>query len=123
MSAFTKKSTPAESRPKAPTSYQFFKDATSGQKKSTPSVEAIFEPSGDIKSYGFMCSMMRFNIYQDDERYEECADLVAKVTSEGLMLRIIYDQSERGLATLKIDSKKRCTWIQKGNRWYIPQQP
>ena len=117
MSVFSKKSSPIEKRPKVPTSYVFFKQATKGQKALKSPVEAIFKPSGLISSWGFICSQFRFNIYKDDERYEECPQIVAQAIEQGWMLRVIFDDSERGLATLEYDKKKRGEWAEFDNRY------
>ena len=121
MSAFSKKSDPTQMRPKAPTSYQYFSAGVKGRQKTRAAVEAIFEPSGAMNSWGFMSPVMRFNIYAEDERFSECPDIVHQAVSNGWLLRIVYDQSERGLATLVFDEKTKVEWRKTGNRyWYLP---
>lgn len=119
MSAFSKKSDPSAQRPKAPTSYQFFKSATKAQQKLRPAVEAIFEPTEKMKSWGFCCPQMRFNIYEEDVRFSECPTIAQEAVANGWMLRIVYDESERGLATLEFDKKLKGEWVKVGNRWWF----
>lgn len=122
MTAFSNKSTPREKPPQRPTSYQFFKDAAKGVKGTKSPVDTIFAPSGKIQAWGFFTHNMRFNIYQDDERYPECEELVNQAVDNGWTLRVIYAEDERGLATLDIDKKKVANWRKSENaeRWYIP---
>lgn len=119
MSAFSKKSDPSQTRQKAPTSYQFFKEATKLQRRPKHAVEVIFEPTEKMTSWGFCCFAMRFNIYKEDARFEECPAIVQEAVKEGWMLRIVYDESERGLATLEFDKKYKGKWNKTGNRWWF----
>lgn len=121
MSVFKATGTGSESRPKAPTSYEFFKDATSGQKKLTLPVTTVFTPSGDIGSWGFFSEKVRFNIYKEDPRYEECLALVNTSVENGHLLRIVYAPEEKGLATLTICPKKKASWKKTSSRWVITE--
>lgn len=121
MSVFKAVNTGEQPRPKAPTSYEFFKDATTGQKKLRPSVEVVFPPSGDISSWGFVSSNMRFNVYRDDPRYDECLTLINLAVQNNHLLRIVYAPTERGLATLEVCKKKKGEWKKVSTRWLITQ--
>lgn len=118
MTLFSTTETASQPRKKAPTSYQYYSGRHKGRKNSTPAVEAIFLPSEKIRSYGFMCGeVLRFNIYHDDPRFEDCASLVARIIEENLFIRVSYSKDDRGLATLIVDPKKKGDWEDKSG-WY-----
>lgn len=119
MSAFQNRGEASAPRPKAPTSREYFLKATSAQKKVTPAVEVVFPPSGDIKSWGFVSGIVRFNIYPEDARYEECQALVTMAVENHHLLRIVYSPDERGLATLDICKKKKAEWKKVNSFWVI----
>lgn len=121
MSVFQNRGEASQPRPKAPTSYQYYSTATTAQKKVTPPVELVFPPSGDIKSWGFVSGIVRFNIYPEDARYEECQAIVTMAIQNHHLLRIVYSPEERGLATLDVCKKKKAEWNKVNNFWMINQ--
>lgn len=111
MTLFKNTETASEPRKKAPTSFQYYSSKIKGRLKTTPAVEAIFMPSGNIRSYGFMCGeCLRFNVYSDDPRFEECEALVKNIVENDLLVRVAYSKDDRGLATLTVDSNSKACW-------------
>lgn len=111
MTLFRNTDTASEPRKKAPTSFQYYSSKEKGRLKTTPAVEAIFMPNGNIRSYGFMCGeCLRFNVYADDPRFEECEELVKNIVQNDLLVRVAYSKDDRGLATLTVDAEKKAYW-------------
>lgn len=106
------------SAPKAPTTYEFFKQPTSAQKKALYPVELIFAPSGVINSWGFVADKCRFNIYPTDSRYPELAAAIQDVFTNQQELYIKYSQNDRGFATLVLGKSKSIVWDKRGNSMY-----
>jgi len=100
---------PPQVEQKLPTSRTFFKEGTEGRKEGAYPVLRILTPSADSKfdkSFCLFTSAFRFNIYENDVRYEFMQDLLERSVDQGDLLRVVYDEASLQYATLVIEPAK-----------------